>query len=1177
MVGVLSPTKSGQGQLEYALANFSAILTDEQRRGLHKIRSDPTVDSIFTFTGRLDREHRGRSHPVASRFSTLLESVQSFCSVIDTFISSHPEIAALIWGSIIVNYTSYFNAVSELFMEFGRLCPLFDDYAALYQGSKRLQESLSNFHAAVIRCCSHIVQATQRSWHNQVFRAFYSSFEQEFRPDKDDIRRCSDRVREAIEHAKAHTEDKERKAASLWRKATEVTLRRAESGNKGIRELQLRAEELDAENRKVQLLEALCSHHPERLLKQNHRKRFGTTTSWIFETAEFCNWVDTMGPALLWCSGKIGSGKSVIAASVVDHFFVEKGHSGCYVSYFFTNSGFQESLSAETIMRSILRQTLPLPSRLSRETEKRLRELSFDGDLDEIVKFIRDITHVSKPSYIIIDGLDECERPERLKLLKSLSSLVASATNTKLFLACRENISGDIQTHFSSMNRISVNASRVQDDIATYINGILQEKTEQQELKVGDPSLIDEIKQALVQGADGMFLWVFFQVEEVCKQPCDEDIRQTIADLPRDLEETFSRLVTRILSRGYDRIIRKILPWIAASTRPLTLEELGEAIALEIGQRDIRPERLYNDMDSIASRCENLVHVDEEDRSVQFAHHSIKKFFLLRHSVDHDGLFYIDLKEADHFIGEICVTYLNFINFNKSLIRRTRRVFPSPMTPTALDFGSGKLIKFGSNFLKKKFLKGIEFDPSIAFNAKDHPLHVEHPFIQYASTNWITHTKNFRRDKSKTWAIWNNIIFNGNDLAEKPWQSELWGINDPVILEWALHANHRALMELVVSSRSLSDKETREMALSAIKNGDRAHIDIALQHLEPGQIMDEALQIAAEVGDESIVERLLKAKAKVDASAATYIGYTALQAAAGNGHLSILNRLLAAGSDVDSFPDPRGRTALQVAAGSGHLDIVERLLAANADVNASAALEDGLTALQAAAGNGHLDIVERLLAANADVNASAARIYGLTALQAAAGNGHLDIVERLLAANADVNGSTTGINGRTALQAAAGSGHLDIVERLLAVHTDVNSSAARINGLTALQAAAGNGHLDIVERLLAANADVNASATGINGRTALQAAAGTGHLDIVERLLAANADVNAIPARINGRTALQAAGGNGHLDIVERLLAANANVNAIPAAYGGRTALQAAMEGDHKQVVLRLREAGTRT
>ncbi|KAJ3562144.1 hypothetical protein NPX13_g8673 [Xylaria arbuscula] len=845
--------------LELAVADFSAALTDNQRRKFYETRAVPDADSILVFTAELDSANRSRNgRNVSSRVSKLLQSVRDFCSIIGIFVSSHPEIAALVWGR-----------------------------------------------------------------HRQIREAFYRSFDQEFRPDTDDIRRCSKNVKDAISLAKAHVDAQEQKLQAeerteaakerIWLK---TITSRTQSDNNSIRLLLLRKVERDEQERKQKLLDSVCTYNPERLLKQNQRKRFGNTAAWMFQTVEFCKWNDLKGSSLLWCSGKIGSGKSVITD--------------------------QESLKAETIMRSLVRQRLPTSAQLSDQMEEKLRGLKYDSKLNEIAELFRDITPASKPSYIIVDGLDECDHLDRSKLLKALSSLVASTTSTRLFLASRASLSEELQKYFGSMIQVSMDNSEVSDDITTYIVGTLQERIECEDLKVGDPQLVEEIAQALAHGADGMFLWVDFQIREVCEQLCDEDIRQSLKNLPKTLEELFCRVLYRILRRGHEIITAKVFLWIAASTRPLSLKELREAIAIEIGQQYSKPERFHNDINSIVSVCENLVHVDEEYRSIQFAHHTVKQFLLqqpalLLQPINSDlSMFFIDLEEADHFIGEICVTYLDFNDFKTALSRRAKPIqLPKPddiIPEVPFRRQLERIIKVaqkrGSSGASAPVLYLDRTNDSITTSRA---VLNAHPFLKYASANWIQHTKQFQNNRSKMWSVWKNLIIVGHDLASKPWQPELLNVNSHALLEWAEKAHHYALMRLIVSSRILSTREQRDVIVNAIDSHDVAQLDIFMVNDMRAGVVDQALQAAAGGGHLDIVERLLAAKADVNATAAKY----------------------------------RGRTALQAAAEGGHLDIVERLLAAKADVNATVAKYGGRTALQAAAEGGHLDIVERLRRAGA--------------------------------------------------------------------------------------------------------------------------------------------------------------------------------------------------------------------
>ena len=98
------PVRAGPEQtLNEAIVDFQHVLSNEQRQELHRIREVPNVDAVLVFTAQLDlnirnKNRRGRS--IASNLFSVLQSVSEFSAIIDTFVSSNPEIAALVWGSV---------------------------------------------------------------------------------------------------------------------------------------------------------------------------------------------------------------------------------------------------------------------------------------------------------------------------------------------------------------------------------------------------------------------------------------------------------------------------------------------------------------------------------------------------------------------------------------------------------------------------------------------------------------------------------------------------------------------------------------------------------------------------------------------------------------------------------------------------------------------------------------------------------------------------------------------------------------------------------------------------------------------------------------------------------------------------------------------------------------------
>jgi hypothetical protein len=91
-----SVTKS----LEFALSDFGSVLTDDERKQLQQIKAVPDAFAALEFTAKLDASdstRRGRS--IGTRVYSMLQSIQRFSTIVDIFVSSHPDIAALVWGS----------------------------------------------------------------------------------------------------------------------------------------------------------------------------------------------------------------------------------------------------------------------------------------------------------------------------------------------------------------------------------------------------------------------------------------------------------------------------------------------------------------------------------------------------------------------------------------------------------------------------------------------------------------------------------------------------------------------------------------------------------------------------------------------------------------------------------------------------------------------------------------------------------------------------------------------------------------------------------------------------------------------------------------------------------------------------------------------------------------------
>jgi len=91
------------------------------------------------------------------------------------------------------------------------------------------------------------------------------------------------------------------------------------------------------------------------------------------------------------------------------------------------------------------------------------------------------------------------------------------------------------------------------------------------------------------------------------------------------------------------------LTWICHSERPLQVDELCHALAVEIGETDFDPENVPS-IGALLDYCQGLITVDAEALTVRLIHHTVQEY-LCSH---------LDLFSKPHSIlAETCLTYLN--------------------------------------------------------------------------------------------------------------------------------------------------------------------------------------------------------------------------------------------------------------------------------------------------------------------------------------------------------------------------------------------------------------------------------------------------------------------------------------------------------------------------------------
>ncbi|KAF3171892.1 hypothetical protein TWF225_009053 [Orbilia oligospora] len=434
--------------------------------------------------------------------------------------------------------------------------------------------------------------------------------------------------------------------------------------------------------------------------------------------------------------------------------------------------------------------------------------------------------------YLILDGIDECGEEDRYKLLRIFQNLFDhNQENLKILVASRYSV--DMSRIMSKQRVQEINVVKhIGPDIGKFIEFELQERIQFRRLTV-TPKMLEEIGIALTEKADGMYLYVQFQLEDICTAINEDALYACPQTLPRGLPETYDRILSKIEHFQDLHMARHVFNWVLAASKPLTVEELAEACAFKFGDKQYSDgaRRLATNNWKLIFNCNNLVTVDRHDGkdSVRFAHATVLEHLRRKGIVDDDT--------AYQNAACICLTYLNLTDFERQITRYSpshsentciqspKELIPiliSPsqnLPPTALAVEKVSRIR---NFRKLKAstltlppidLKNLQIKFSISRTSRElQILERKYKFAKYARQNWIEHCR-ILSETNSCWSLFSKMV---DKLFQKalpcPWAGDILALglgvdikfqgsiispSERVSVVWAVRYQHVPLLQLL--------------------------------------------------------------------------------------------------------------------------------------------------------------------------------------------------------------------------------------------------------------------------------------------------------------------------------------------------------------------------------------------
>ncbi|KAL8752513.1 MAG: hypothetical protein Q9199_005692 [Rusavskia elegans] len=744
-------------------------------------------------------------------------------------------------------------------------------------------------------------------------------------------------------------------------------------------------------------------------------RREDGTGQWFIESAVFQDWLSSTNRTLC-CTGIPGAGKSILTSVVIDFLrarYTEQkfvGVAAIYCNFKERVSQTPENLLAgcsAQLVGQILPESLVKYHRVHSAQKTRLT-------WKEMIQIFEDIVRKLDIAYLIVDALDECSEDVRDQLLTFFQTL---ASNTRLMVTTRHNEEITYGFHNSLMIEIRASVGDLQRYVASRVKS---NRRLSGHVRSNGP-LKKHICDRVASKAEGMFLAAKLHVDALSTKTNIKQLKKALDNLSTNVNELYDDAIARIESQNHDyrTLADKALRWVAYAFRPLPVEALQEAVAIELveprdqqsddeGIQDFDDEAIHS-ISSILDVCAGLLVHDEISGLVRLVHYTAQDYF--------DAHAGSKFEKGHTSIAKECVTYLSY------------ECFQNPEE-------SSSELEISEN-------SDASSDDAVAGSVSASEESRCYYLFDYATAFWAQHatTKELPVEIRRF-------------LARKPRICLL------TTSKYDLYASLRG------PSRNIRFLEVRHGCEIAAFYGIHDELETLCSRIKEAEVLHDlcnsSFNLAVSNGQARSIEILLDYGANINSEDKD--GRTALLTASEAGNLNLMHLLLDKGFDKEARSST-GRNALLRAVEESHESCVLGLLERGADVNSKDL--QGMTALHVAAYGGKIRLLNILLSRGIDQDAQDQR--GETALLRAVLGSHKSCVLALLDHGADIN--RTDSRGTTALHVVSICDDLYLLNVLLARGS--NADAKNDRGKTPLFTAVENDHEHCMLALIRHGADVN--------------------------------------------------------------------------------------------------------
>ncbi|RBA13422.1 hypothetical protein FPRO05_02216 [Fusarium proliferatum] len=664
---------------QQAHEEFLRQLSDEERTQFTQIRSSQIFLDEFKKLGQFAKKH--------TKWTKLLRSVEKCSEKLDPYfdvvgitIQSHPEWAAIAWGAfrlvllLASNYGTFFDKLAGLLEQLSARLPLYASLVPTLKESKAGAEITQGFQASLRAVYGDLFEIfrgiarvfTQKSgklrktpivigellW--QPFDVRFANILRRFdahceilksEVDFLHIKMSGSMLRSQVEE-KSRNENQQAKLTEHRKLVSQMKQQLSDS------EKQFLIERIRAWIQPTPFVE---------VFKRLSAVREEGTAEWIFQEEEYKRWLlkdvdeNLIQPMerFLWVRGNPGTGKSVLATSVIQELMAISTASQVpppLVTFFFFEYNANDGCPAPRgfAYRAILSQLLTQ----FQDDKDILEILSFallqrrHGQLiattDELVDLLRMLASHITCWYLVIDGVDECEDSDNLLL--ELSNALGDQP-TKILLLSRPNVRF-LRRKMQQLQILTVSRLLNEADLRIYFDTHLELL---QDLDIipnhaSRPLLVEH----LLTGADGMFQWAMLMIAHLQSDglmPRERLDVITKLKSPERLEDMYIRILWSLAKKLFSEqsLARRLFLWLTFAKRTIRANQLQDILSQQREESSEQPTEIrcrakedgFVDFEHSAvmvsgSLVEKRLEPFSETTIYSFTHRSVLEFFKSR-------------------------------------------------------------------------------------------------------------------------------------------------------------------------------------------------------------------------------------------------------------------------------------------------------------------------------------------------------------------------------------------------------------------------------------------------------------------------------------------------------------------------------------------------------------------